>query len=273
MPRTLGVCSWSLHPESPKDLVAQVKTCGIDSIQLHIDPLRTGKWPEADCVKLFKEGGIKVVSGMMGTRGEDYTTLETIKNTGGVRLDQYWDENLAAAKGNAALAQRLGIPLVTFHAGFIPHDHSDPVHKVMISRLQQMADAFADKGVKVAFETGQENADTLLVALKDINRKTVGVNFDPANMILYGMGDPVDALNKLASHVMQIHVKDANPAKTPGTWGEEKKAGAGTVDWPAFFNVLNDKCPGVPLIIEREAGPTRVNDVIEARELVKKLAK
>ena len=273
MPHAIGVCSWSLHPSSAQDLVDQLRLCELNGIQLHLDPLRTGSWPEAATVKTLSAGNVKILSGMMGTRGENYTTLETIKQTGGVRLDEYWEENLASAKANAELAARLKLPIVTFHAGFIPHDKKDPVNAVMISRLQQIADVFAAKGVNVAYETGQETAGTLLAALADINRKNVGVNFDPANMILYGMGDPVVALQKLAPHVMQVHVKDAIPAKTPGQWGEEKKAGEGAVNWPEFFRILNASCPKVNLIIEREAGPTRVADVCAARDLVTKLSK
>ncbi len=278
----VGVCSWSLLPVGPGNLVEKLKPTGITSIQLALDPIRTGAWDEAQTVSALREGGISILSGMMGTAGEDYSTLETIKATGGIAPDHTWPDNLAAAKHNAALAKRLGITLVTFHAGFLPHDRADPRRPILLDRLRQLAEIFADHGVQIAFETGQESAGTLLAILVDINsslaartpKLTVGVNFDPANMILYGMGDPVASLRALAPAVRQIHIKDALPAKTPGTWGEEVPAGAGAVDWKAFFGVYRscgfDAGQGINLVIEREAGAARVQDVIKAHELIQR---
>ncbi len=131
-----------------------------------------------------------------------------------------------------------------------------------------MADLFAAEGVRLALETGQEEAQTLLGVLDELERETVGVNFDPANMILYGMGDPVAALRILGARVLQIHVKDAVASAVPGTWGEEVRVGTGQVDWPAFFAVIEEQGLDVDLMIEREAGDDRVADMRVARELV-----
>src|SRR5689334_13326043 len=99
---------------------------------------------------------------MMAMKGENYSSLESIRLTGGVRSDAHWPDNLAAAAQNAALAMRLGIDLGTFHAGFLPHDPADPLRAVMIERLSQIADAFASQGIRTALETGQETAQTLI---------------------------------------------------------------------------------------------------------------
>ena len=88
--------------------------------------------------------------------------------------------------------------------------------------------------------------------MADLDHPAAGVNFDPANMILYGMGDPVAALRALEPHVRQVHVKDALPSATPGEWGSEVRAGTGRVDWPAFFAIAREL--GVAFLIEREAG-------------------
>ncbi|MFG0330202.1 MAG: sugar phosphate isomerase/epimerase family protein [Phycisphaerales bacterium] len=267
----LGVCSWSLRPDSPADLVAKVRETGLDAIQLALDPIRSGAWSYDETVATLRDSGITILSGMMGMAGEDYTSLDSIKRTGGVRPDATWPANLAATNGNAELAKRLEIPLVTFHAGFIPHDTRDSEHTKMIERLRKIAGAFDRHGVRVAFETGQETADTLLAALDELERPEVGVNFDPANMILYGMGDPVEALRRLAPRVAQIHIKDANPSKLPQTWGSEVVVGTGAVDWPAFFEVVRDERIDCDLVIEREAGDSRVADIIAARKLVESL--
>lgn len=271
----LGVCSWSLRPESPRDLAAKISALGLRRVQLHLDPVREGAWRADETAGVLKLANITIASGMMGTKGEDYSSLETIKLTGGVRPDEHWEANLRSAEGNAIFAARLGIPLVTFHAGFLPHDVGDPLRTRMVDRLRQIAEVFASRNVRVAFETGQEDAETLLGVLKELNgalpeKAKVGVNFDPANMILYGMGDPIEALRKLAPHVRQIHMKDAKPTATPGTWGSEESAGHGTVDWQRFFEAARGL--HVDFMIEREAGESREKDIAMARDLVRRIA-
>lgn len=267
MSRRIGVCSWSLKPDSAADLIGKLQATGLDCCQLHLDPLRTGAWKAEHSIEELFDAGIEVRSGMMGTKGEDYTTLESIARTGGIRPDHHWKENLLAAKGNAKLAKAIGIDLVTFHAGFLPHDQGAERTK-LVNRLREIADIFGHEGVRVGLETGQESAVTLLGVLGEVDRPNLGVNFDPANMILYGMGEPVTALRALSSRVFQVHVKDALPAKTPGTWGEEVPVGSGGVDWKRFFDVLREKNSACDLMIEREAGDERVKDIRTAHARV-----
>ena len=264
----LGVCSWSLQPTSPTDLAHKLSKVGVRACQLHLDPLREGAWDPAETVEALWGAGVSVLSGMMTPHGEDYSTLDSIRTSGGLRPTEHWQRNLEIAKGDARIARSLGLPLVTFHAGFLPHDARDPERAVLLGRLRQVVDVFADQGVRLAFETGQETADTLLHALAELERPRAGVNFDPANMLLYGMGDPIAALGLLAPHVRQIHIKDARRTKTPGTWGEEVPAGTGEVNWKQFFAVVAERELSVDLMIEREAGNDRVGDIVTARKLV-----
>jgi L-ribulose-5-phosphate 3-epimerase len=264
----LGVCSWSLRPAGPTDLAEKVRACGLSAVQLALDPVRTGSWDEAETVAALQEAGIAILSGMMAMEAEDYSTLASIKATGGVRPDAHWPENLAAAHANAVLAQRLGIRLVSFHAGFLPHEERHPERRKMLDRLRQMAAAFGAQGVQVAFETGQESADTLLAAFAELALPEAGVNFDPANLVLYGMGEPVAALRQLAPRVRQAHIKDALPARTAGEWGSEVPVGTGSVDWRGFFVLVRSRLPDIDLVIEREAGEQRVVDVRTARSVV-----
>lgn len=265
----VGVCSWSLRPRTASELAEALKRLKLRHIQLALDPIREGRpgWGEIETINALRAAGVTVISGMMGTIGEYYSTLESIARTGGVRPDQHWGGNLRAAQDTARLARRLGLPLVTLHAGFIPH-HAGPERRTMIDRLRSVADQFDACGVRIGFETGQESAETLLEALGELNRPHVGINFDPANMILYGMGDPVDALNKLASRIMQIHIKDAAPTRTPGQWGQEVRTGTGAVNWPSFFAAVRNRGLAADLVIEREAGEAREPDIVAAVELL-----
>jgi sugar phosphate isomerase/epimerase len=92
------------------------------------------------------------------------------------------------------------------------------------------------------------------------------VNFDPANLILYDKGDPIDALRTLGPWLKQCHIKDATRTRQPGTWGEEVVVGSGEVNWPAFFQTLNDLKFSGYLSIEREADTQRVQDIQAARQ-------
>jgi predicted dehydrogenase/sugar phosphate isomerase/epimerase len=271
----LGVCAWSLQPSSVKQLISACERLQLRAVQLplkvfHRSGLLRRGWGEASTLRALEAAGIDVCSGMFATHGEDYSSLEAIRATGGVRSDAHWKANAALASEDAARAQRLGMRLVTFHAGFLPEGRDDPLRAVMIERLREVIDRFADQGVEVAFETGQETADTLLEVLADIDRTSVGVNFDPANMILYGMGSPDEALTTLLRHVRQLHIKDALPTQTPGTWGTEVVVGEGGVDWEALFAALENSSR-VDFMIEREAGDEREADVARAKSRVEPL--
>jgi len=262
------VCSWSLRPATPAALIEALRRLQLTAVQLDVSAVvwEPDTWGEA--CKLLRDEHVRIHSGMMRMAGEDYSTLDSIRLTGGVRPSDLWEQNLEHAQLVAEVAQREGIELITFHAGFIPEDAADPEHDVLIERLRTLADVYADANVQVAFETGQETADTLLEALQAIDRTNVGVNFDPANMILYGTGEPVTALKQLSPFVKQVHLKDAQRTKEPGTWGREVPVGQGEVDWPAFMKVVNSLRPAVNCIIERETGEGREPDIAAARDLI-----
>jgi sugar phosphate isomerase/epimerase len=268
----LAVCTWSLQPTDPKDLLAKLEDVGITRVQLALDPLRESPAVWGDTENLFRQKGITIVSGMFGCVGEDYSSLETIRVTGGIAPDSTWDQNRKNIQATAALAQKLGLKLMTFHAGFVPHDESDPASVRMQQRLAEVAGMFAAHGITLGLETGQETAPVLLQLLRTLNRPNLGVNFDPANMILYDKGDPVAALQTLGPWIRQIHIKDAQRTKSPGTWGKEVAAGAGEVDWPAFFAALDKMKFAGDLVIEREAGSQRVADIRQAKQILSMVA-
>lgn len=268
MSRNVGVCSWSLLPSSPQDLGDKIYAVDVAYVQLALDPIRSGDWSLEDTVSILEDLGIDIISGMMAMAGEDYASLDSIKRTGGVRPDEHWEANLAAAGQNADLAKSIGVKLVTFHGGHVPGDRNDPLRRVMLDRLRAIADAFAERGVHVALETGQETAETMIGVLEELDRPTMGINFDPANMILYGTGDPIESLERLAPHTRQIHIKDALSAEAPGVWGKEVRVASGEVDWPRFFEVIKNSKIRADLMIERESGDQRVSDIREARTLI-----
>ncbi len=269
--RHLAVCSWSLQPENPKALLKSLDEIGIPRVQLALDPLRENPAVWGNFAAEAKANGVEIVSGMFGTLGEDYSTMDSIRRTGGVVPDATWDQNWKNIQETADLAKDLGLKLVTFHAGFLPHEESDPDFRKLQGRIAQIADLFAKNGLELGFETGQEEAGTLRIFLEALDRKNVGVNFDPANMILYDKGDPIEALRTLGPWLKQCHIKDARKTTVPGQWGEEVPAGTGEVDWKAFFKTLQNLQYDGWLCIEREAGSQRVADIRAARETVESI--
>jgi sugar phosphate isomerase/epimerase len=268
----LAVCSWSLQPATPQELIAKLEATGIRRVQLALDPLREAPDVWRNTAELLRQNNITIVSGMFGCVGEDYSTLETIRLTGGIAPDATWEQNWKNIHVTTAQALKLNLKLVTFHAGFLPHDENDPAFSKLRQRLIQVADAFQARGIALGLETGQETATVLLDFLQKLNRPNLGVNFDPANMLLYDKGDPIEALRTLGPFLRQVHIKDAVRTTTPGTWGDEVVAGMGEVDWPAFFATLKEIGFTGNLCIEREAGMNRVEDIRAARELVEKIS-
>lgn len=264
----LAVCSWSLQPASPQELIARLESTGLRRVQLALDPLREAPAVWGTTASLFAEHGITLVSGMFGCVGEDYSSLETIRLTGGIAPDGSWARNLKNIEATVVLAKRLGLKLVTFHAGFLPHDESDPGFGKLLQRLRQVADLFGAEGLLLGLETGQETAPALAHLLQKLARPNVGVNFDPANMILYDKGNPIEALRVLGPWIRQVHIKDARRTRVPGTWGDEVAAGTGEVDWPAFFSALHDLGYQGDFVIEREAGNQRAVDISSAKNVV-----
>lgn len=268
----LAVCSWSLQPASPQDLISKLQETGLRRVQLALDPLRDDPAGWRQTPELLRQADIRIASGMFGCVGEDYSTLETIRLTGGLAPDATWERNWTNIQATAELAQQLQLKLVTFHAGFLPHETGDPNYAKLKQRLTQTADVFQARGIALGLETGQETASALADFLRQLAKANVGVNFDPANMLLYDKGNPIEALRTLGPWIRQVHLKDATRTKAPGTWGAEVAAGTGEVDWPAFFTTLVQVGFRGDLCIEREAGEQRGADIRAAREMVERLS-
>src|SRR5947209_3685334 len=135
----LAVCSWSLRPTDPLNLVNQLQAIGINRTQIALDPLREQSAVWDSLAEVCAKNGVSFVSGMFGTLGEDYSTLETIKRTGGIVPDATWEQNWRNIETVAGTAKKLGLKLVTFHVGFLPHEASDPAFKELLQRITRIA--------------------------------------------------------------------------------------------------------------------------------------
>lgn len=267
----IGVCSWSLRTVTIRELVAVVKAIGLADVQLALAPLV--KLSPADRKAAFDElrdAGVGILSGMVGFPGEDYSTIDTIHRTGGYVPTATYAERRELTRQAAELAAAANIRLVTTHVGFIPAPTEAGYGEAM-ARIRQIADDLRAFGITLGLETGQEPADRLLLFLKSLGAGNVVVNFDPANMLLYGAGDPIAAVQLLGPHLGQVHLKDAVPSTRPGVeWGEEVPFGTGQVDAPRFLAALRKTGYRGPLVFEREAGPDRIADLRSGIEALRK---
>lgn len=207
--------------------------------------------------------------------GEDYADIPTVAKTVGLVPKATRRERIERTKEVSALAKQLGIDSVGCHIGVIPPDHSDAMYHEIIEVARELCDSCKSNGQSFALETGQEPAKPLLRFIEDVDRDNLKINFDPANMILYGTGDPIEALGVLGKKVISVHCKDGVwPAREkPEALGQEVPLGTGDVDFPAFISKLKEVGYTGPLIIEREEPDQekRTADVHHAVALLKKL--
>jgi sugar phosphate isomerase/epimerase len=173
----------------------------------------------------------------------------------------------------ADFANLLGCRVVALHLGFIPHDANDPLYGEILEVTQDVCDHCAGNQQNLHLETGQEAADALLKFIGDVGRNNLFINFDPANMILYGTGEPIEALRKVGQYVRSVHCKDATWAANPGKeWGAEVPLGDGDVGIENFLNTLNDLGYTGPLTIEREIPQDRERQKAEVGHAVNLLS-
>lgn len=268
----IGVCSWSLHPKTMSELIDQMQQANLSHVQLGLAGLSLltdqNKQQELD---RLRAAGITVTGGMVGFAGEDYSTIAKIRETGGFVPDADWPERRAITEKAAKIAQELRVPHISAHVGFVPPRGQGNYQKV-VDRIRDVADLFARHDLALLMETGQEKAEELLEFLHDLKRDNVFINFDPANMILYGAGEPIAAIRTLGKFIRHVHVKDATGSAKPGVdWGEEVPFGTGQVNPKRFIQALHDVGYKGPLCIEREAGNQRLTDVKFAVESLKKI--
>jgi sugar phosphate isomerase/epimerase len=236
---------------------------GVGVVQIACGDPHHAAWEEGDKMPAAaRAAGLQMTGAMLGFPGEDYTSPQTIQKTGGFGNPADRPERLARFQWALERTLALGLRDLMLHAGFLPQPNN-PDRKPFLDTLAKVSDLAKAKGITIAFETGQETADLLRRTLDDLKCPNLKVNFDPANVILYDMGDPLRAVEILGPDIRSVHVKDANHTKVPGTWGEEVPLGEGQVNIKQFIKALKNVGYRGPLCIEREVGnqEERVRDI------------
>ncbi len=148
-PQQFAITSWTTHATNPAELIQRIEDLGLKKVQLALVPLlRDPAWAGAKALLIGK--GMNIVSGMLGTVGEDYSTPQTIRKTGGFIPDERWEENWKLVQGAAPIAKDLGLHFVSTHAGFLPSDAADPNFAKLVDRISKVAGCFAAHAADVA---------------------------------------------------------------------------------------------------------------------------
>ncbi len=221
----------------------------------------------------FKSADVNITVVFCGFAGESYADIPTVQRTVGLVPVATRQERLSEAMRISDYAKTLGVAVTALHLGFIPETEDDPDYQEIVRITGMLCDHCRANHQALHLETGQEPAEILLKFLRDVNRPNLAVNFDPANMILYGSGEPIPALRLLGSHVKSVHCKDAKWSASPKVeWGQEVPLGEGDVNMKLFLKTLKEIGYRGPLTIEREiAGEQQIRDIQKAVNLLMQL--
>jgi L-ribulose-5-phosphate 3-epimerase len=269
----IGLMFWA--GEDARETLKKVDVYGVRAGQLGIPgelPLEGAaeRWRDA-----LEEEEFSVVTAVCSYLGEDYTDVPAVQGSVGFVPKPTRKERIARTKAVSNVAAALGIESVACHIGFVPHDSDAALYTEIRDVTREICDYCAENGQAFTLETGQEPARVLLKFMEDVGRPNLKINFDPANMILYGTGDPIEALGVLGNFVISVHCKDGDwpPLDQPAALGKERALGEGSVDVPAFISKLKEIGYTGILSIEREEQneKRRAADIRKAVSLLKRL--
>lgn len=246
----IGAMFWAV-----RDALPRIKSLGVKCGQLglagdvKLDAAFTQSWKDQLAAEDFHLATV-----FAAYNGESYADIPTVEKTVGFIPPATRAEREARTIEISDFAGALGVKSIACHIGFVPADETNPNYIAVREMVRRICDHAAKHGQTFALETGQEPAATLLHFLKDVQRPNIGINFDPANMILYGTGDPIEALGILGDRVISVHAKDGDwpPKDVPGALGTERPLGQGSVGMPRFVAKLKEIGYKGTVNIERE---------------------
>lgn len=248
----LGAMFWATT--TPVETLQAIKKTGVTCGQLgfegsiELTDELAAQWKAA-----LEAEDFPIVTCFVAYNGEEYPDIPTVVDTVGLLPARFRTERMVRTREVSDFAAKLGVGAIGLHIGCVPNDDTHPDYLAVLGMVREIADHAATHGQVFALETGQEPAVELRDFLADVRRPNVLINFDPANMILYGSGDPIEALDVLGDLVVSVHAKDGLwPAGGEGSLGVEKVLGTGDVGMRRFVAKLRKIGYNGPLCIERE---------------------
>jgi sugar phosphate isomerase/epimerase len=274
-PLEIGAMFWAPPHGDPLEAIREAKSLGVRCGQLAIP----GDLPLDNAAEPWKRAmdaeDFTIVTVFCAYAGEDYADGPTVQRTVGFVPPSTRAEREQRTKDVSDFAARIGVNSIACHIGFVPENRQAPAYEDVMHVVRRVCDHAGRHGQNFALETGQEPADVLLTFVRDVDRKNIGINFDPANMIMYGTGDPIQAVGVLAPYIVSVHCKDGVwPEKdVPGALGSERPLGEGAVGMEQFIQKLKQIGYTGTLNVEHEIEDQdlRKRNMRAAVELLEKL--
>jgi len=270
----IGVFLRCTGEEDPRKALAAVKSLGLARVQVSrlADRYYTAEGAR-EFAGLLAEAGVRSDAVVVVFGGESYEDQEAVLRTVGFRPAALRAPRLDYARRCVDFAAAIGTKVVTFHMGFLPRQPADPDYRDMLQAVGGVAVYAAGKGVTLSLETGQETGEELLAFLGALTGARVGVNFDTANLVLYGLDQPARALEKLLGRVTSVHVKDGLLPEEPGRLGREVRLGEGRAQVAECLRILERSGFEGPLIIEnyvwRDRKTDSLDELARARDFIR----
>ncbi len=214
---------------------------------------------------------VEVSSVFVAFEGQTYNT-RTGPDTDGLIPEKFREQRTELTIKSAEKIKELGVVNVTSHVGFIPDDEQDPLYIKFLDAMKRIAIALKENGQNYCFETGQELPSTLKRTIDHVGMDNLFINLDPANLILYGKADPLDAVAIFGPLVRGFHAKDGLWPNRDEDLGIEVKLGEGRVNFPLLMRRLKACGFTGPVTIEREiSGPQQIEDIKHAMKFLEPL--
>jgi len=257
-------------PKLPDAAIKRVHDLGFPTCQVHVQDVSAEA--AANLRAALDRYGVEATSAVATGPGKEIYDFYQGPLTIGLVPREFRAERIAHMKQVSDFAAKAGVPAVQGHCGFIPENPNDPLYQEAVDAIRAVAAYCRQNGQKFRCETGQETPITLVRAIRDIGLDNVGVNFDAANLIMYGKANPVDAVEVLGPYIQGVHAKDGLYPTDPKQLGREVPIGEGKVNFPAFVAKLKQIGYRNPLTIEREiSGEKQTADILASKAYLEKL--
>jgi len=253
-----------------EETIKHVHDLGIPTCQIFFNDLNMSE--AAPLMAAMKKYDVQVSALSEHNPGPRVFDFDRGPSTIGIVPAKYRRERIEALKLAANFARACNIPAIHTHLGFIPEDPNDPLYPAAIAATKEVAEHCKERGVMLLCETGEETPITMLRMIQDVGTGNVFVNLDTANLILYGKGNPVDAMDVFGHLVRGTHMKDGLFPTNPHTLGDEVAIGTGKVDFSALFRKLREVNYTGTITIEREiSGPQQIADIQQSKVFLQNL--
>ena len=251
----LGLCGWSVDRDDARRGIEVAAELGLRHVQVGFFSCESLQRVDAAALtRVAAQSGVTLVGLFVGFEDEDYSSIQRIRETGGFVNAEMFEPRWAVLQKAADVAAAIGCRSVAIHAGVIPDDPAAGSRRALRERILRVAATLKARGLRLLLETGAEPAATLLDFVDALEVDNVGIGFDPANLVIYGTGDPVDAVKRLRGRIEVVHLKDARRSASPGTaFGERAPFGAGDVQIPRLVSKLRASAYDGPMLLDVDA--------------------